>query len=134
MAALTRSSRSCMHLSAFRSDDGSAIVGWVMVAPMVIAVALGAVDITHSAVMTSRVHSAVTRIAYVAATASDEATRQRIATEIARSICDAPRLRWTPDVVAGIPMVFAELQCRYSTVVGPARTVVSRAHAPMEIP
>lgn len=119
---------------ALLCDAGSAIAGWVLVAPMVISVVLAAVDITNTAMATSRVHSAAVRIAYVAATASDEGTRQRGTTAIARLTCVEPDVRLTLDVVAGVPMVFAELHCRVSSMFGAARNVVSGAHAPMEIP
>lgn len=120
--------------SQLRHDSGSAVVGWTLVAPLVIAVALAAVDLTHAALMSSRIHAVAARIAYAVATASDDVTHQRAATALARAACSHPQVTWHQHVVAGVPMVVVALQCQVPTAFGVSRLVLSRARAPLEIP
>ena len=120
--------------SSWRNDTGSAVVGWVLVAPTVLSVVLVGVDVARGAYAAIRVHAAAVRVAYVAASASDETQRTRAVTLIANKACANAKVSWKIEPVAAVPMVAAQVQCDMSSTLGVTRDFVSTAHAPLERP
>ena len=118
----------------FVHERGSAVVGWVMTAPLVLAVAIGGSGITAAATASLRAHAAAVRMAYAAAVAADPAARTAAVRTLAATACSEPVARWSDTTIAGIDMVVVHVECAVS--VGPlgTRTVMASAHAPVERP
>ena len=120
--------------TGLRAERGSAVVGWVMTAPLVLAVAVGSTGLTAAATASLQAHAAAVRTAYAAAVADSPAARTAAVRTLAATACSKPVARWSEAAVAGVDMVVVHVQCVVQAGILGSRTVTASAHAPVERP